>query len=410
MDYLDVYLYDRKVGVLASDGGRMSFRYSDDYVSHADAEALSFSLPIRAEAYLEEDAMPFFDNLLPDEGVRVRIAEILQVSPENTFGLLKEIGEDCAGAVSFFSQGKTPIALEQPIYRVLSDDEADDVLTHLAERPLNIGAKDFHISSAGAQDKLVASVEQGTIRLPLKGTPSTHIIKPGIERFPESVFNEFYSMKLAKACGLNTAECDILHVKGRPYYIVERFDRVKSNGMWRRLHQEDFCQLLGVDPKIKYESEGGPRLVHCFELLRRMELPAMDTIRFLEQIVFCFLIGNGDAHAKNFSVIYRDGKPELSPAYDLLSTTVYPNLTPRLAMKIDGKNNFRWITPGKFIRMGQRVGLSEKLVRTVIRKMLNRMPGAMNQVHEKDVKKNPAGIYEKIRMGIEMRMRQLNDA
>ena len=103
MEYLDVYLYDGKIGVLSSDNGRMEFRYSPAYLAQGKAEALSFSLPLRSEPYAEETIIPFFANLLPDEGVRTRIAEILQVSPENVFGLLKEIGEDCAGAVSFYT-------------------------------------------------------------------------------------------------------------------------------------------------------------------------------------------------------------------------------------------------------------------------------------------------------------------
>lgn len=409
MEYLDVYLYDRKIGLLSSDNGRMGFRYAPAYLEHGKGEALSFSLPLRSEPYPEEAIIPFFANLLPDEGVRVRIAEILQVSPDNIFGLLKEIGEDCAGAVAFYSQDKSPQAIQEPLYRKLSENEADDVLTHLSERPLNIGAEDFHISGAGAQDKLVASVQRGHVLLPLKGTPSTHIIKPGIERFPESVFNEFYCMKLAKYCGIQTAECDIITVKDRAYYSVERYDRQKAEGFWHRLHQEDFCQLMGVDPKIKYESEGGPKLVQCLELLRKMELPAADTIRFLRQIIFCFLVGNGDAHAKNFSVVYRNGKPELSPAYDLLSTAVYPNLAPKLAMKIDTEYNFRWITPGKFVRAGKKAGLTEKVVREQIREVLAKMPLALKKINEKEVVRHPAAVYEKIQSGIEARMKQLSE-
>lgn len=409
MEYLDVYLYDRKIGILSSDNGRMAFRYAPAYLEQERSEALSFSLPLRSEPYPEEAIIPFFANLLPDEGVRVRIAEILQVSPDNVFAILKEIGEDCAGAVAFYAQDKSPQTIQEPLYRKLSEDEADDVLTHLSERPLNIGAEDFHISGAGAQDKLVASIERSHILLPLMGTPSTHIIKPGINRFPESVFNEFYCMKLAKYCGIQTAECDIITVKDRAYYSVKRYDRQKVDGCWQRLHQEDFCQLLGVDPKIKYESEGGPKLVQCFELLRKMELSAMDTIRFLQQIIFCFLVGNGDAHAKNFSVVYRGGKPCLSPAYDMLSTTVYPNLAQKLAMKIDTEYNFRWITPGKFVRVGQKVGLTEKVVRRQIQEMLGKIPKALVQFNAKDAVRHPAEIYKRIQSGIEIRMKQLSE-
>lgn len=407
MDQLDVYLYDKKIGVLTSDKGRMEFHYLPTYLKEPEAEPLAFSLPIQAESYRDEAITPFFSNLLPDERVRTRIAEILGVSPENTFGLLKEIGEDCAGAVAFYTPGKTPHTLTEPCYRILSDHESDEILHHLAERPLNIGADDFHISGAGAQDKLVAVVENGRILLPLKGTPSTHIIKPGIERFPESVFNEFYCMKLAAACGIDVANCDILTIKGIPYYVTERYDRVRDGKTWRRLHQEDSCQLLGYDPKVKYESEGGPKLLQCFELLRKMEMPATDTIALLDRIVFNFLIGNGDAHAKNFSVIYHKRQPRLAPAYDLLSTTVYPDLAPRLAMKIDSEYNFRWITMGKLIRMGAKAGISERMVKMTIQKIRNRLEKILSTFTDTLSKKHPSSIYLKIQSGIKERLKQL---
>ncbi len=339
--------------------------------------------------------------------MRIRIAEILGISPENTFGLLKAIGEDCAGAVAFFVPGKTPHELSAPVYRELSNSEAAQVLSHLAERPLNIGAEDFHISGAGAQDKLVAMVENGKIFLPLGGTPSTHIIKPGIEHFPESVFNEFYCMQLAQKCGLNVAHSDILKINEIPYYVTERYDRIRQDNVWMRLHQEDFCQLLGYDPKVKYESEGGPKLLHCFELLRKMEISAADTLAFLERIIFCFLIGNGDAHAKNFSVLYVNGKPQLAPAYDLLSTTVYPRLVPKLAMKIDGEYHFRWITPGKFIRMGQKAGLTERIVKREIQKVTKQVDKNLQAFTEKMTLHYPADIYASIKSGIEDRLEQL---
>ena len=408
MPTLNVYLLGQKVGTLSSDEGQLSFRYEQEYCKLVSPEPLSFSLPVREEAFSEEAIVPFFSNLLPDEGVRVRIAEILGLSPENIFGLLQAIGEDCAGAVSLFSPDKTPTEHSHPLYRSLSEKEANDVLTHLAERPLNIGAEDFHISGAGAQDKLVACVEKGRILLPLNGTPSTHIIKPGIERFPESVFNEFFCMKLAKACGLRVAECDILEINGIPYYVVERYDREKVDGFWRRLHQEDFCQLLGVNPKLKYESEGGPSLPRCFDLMRRMELSAADTIAFLDQIIFCFLIGNGDAHAKNFSVIYRGRRAELAPAYDLLSTTVYPNLVAKLAMKIEKEYNFRWITHGKFVRMGQKVGITEKVIDLELTKLGKRITASVPKVIAQLSQKHPAEVYGKIQKGIETRLSQLS--
>ena len=407
MECLDVYLHDRKVGILSSDRGKLAFSYSAEYRQLPDAKPLAFTLPLSDAPYANGSVVSFFSNLLPDESVRIRIADFLGISPENTFGLLKEIGEDCAGAVALFSPDRKPASASEPVFTPLSEDEAHNVLSNLADRPLNVGAEDFHISGAGAQDKLVASVQKGTVFLPLKGTPSTHIIKPGISRFPESVFNELYCMKLAKACGLNTANCDILRIKGIPYYVVERYDRSKNGNIWTRLHQEDFCQLLGYEPSVKYESEGGPKLQQCFELLRNLELPASDTLEFLDRIIFIFLTGNGDAHAKNFSVIYHHGRPRLAPAYDLLSTVVYPNLSPKLAMKIDNEYSFRWITQGKFLRMGVKAGLTEKIVMKEIQKFQKKLNKLLDGFTVKMGKQYPAAVYEKIKAGIRERLQKI---
>lgn len=407
METLNVYLRGVCIGTLSSDKGRLAFTYADSYLSRPDAEVISYTMPLRAESYQGGEVVSFFSNLLPDEAVRVKIARYLGVSPGNIFALLKRIGEDCAGAVALVSPERESRIAGGDEYKVLSEGEAHEVLMSLPERPLNVGAEDFHISGAGAQDKLVACVQQGQIVLPLNGTPSTHIIKPGIPRFPESVYNEFYCMQLAKACGLNAADCEILRIMDVPYYVTSRYDREQQDGRWIRVHQEDFCQLMGYEPNVKYESEGGPRLLQCFELLREMALPAADIIEFLRRIIFIFLIGNGDAHAKNFSVLHFGKASRLAPAYDLLSTAVYPNLPAKLAMKIEGRNSLEWITRAKFLRMGIKAGLSERLVNSEIDKLLKHLEKKLDSFTQKMQGLYASPIYTEIQAGIRCRMQQL---
>lgn len=407
MDTLHVYLRGIRVGTLLSDKGRLSFVYETEYLQRPGATALAYTMPLQAEAYQGGEVVSFFSNLLPDESARVKIAQYLGVSHSNVFALLKRIGEDCAGAVAVVAPERELQAHAETEYRVLTEEEAYDVLSSLPVRPLNVGEKDFRISGAGAQDKLVACVQDGSVVLPLNGTPSTHIIKPGIERFPESVFNEFYSMRLARHCGLDAAACEILRIKDVPYYVTTRYDRLAEAGRWVRLHQEDFCQLMGYEPSVKYESEGGPRLLQCFQLLRELELPAMDIIEFLRRIIFIFLLGNGDAHAKNFSVIYRDGGPRLAPAYDLLSTAVYLALPAKLAMKIEGRSHFDWMSRGKFLRMGKKAGLSERLVNAEIDRLLNRLEKNLDSFTQKMQGLYDSPIYAEIQTGIRRRMQQL---
>ena len=406
-EQLDVYLCDRLAGVLERDGGRMSFRYLPEYLQSDSPAVVSSTLPLSDRIYEERDVMAFFSNLLPDEGVRRRIAEIVGVTPEDTFGLLREIGGDCAGAIAFWPPGKRPCRTDKPVYRELTDAEADDVLRNLGSRPLGINEDFRGISGAGAQDKLIACLRDGKIFLPLRGTPSTHIIKPEIERFPCSVQNEYFCMELSRRCGFDTAECGIVRFGQFDYYVTRRYDRADDGGIVRRLHQEDFCQLLKCRPEIKYQDQGGPSIVECVRLLRELHLPGSDVMSFVDRVVFNFLIGNGDAHGKNFSVVYRDGMPRLSPQYDLICTMVYPQIGKKMAMKFDGKFEFRWITPGKIVRTFERAGIGEKLVRDSIERQTSSIRRELPDLVDEIGAKFPSPVYHDICKGVNARIRQL---
>lgn len=408
MDALTVYLHDRPVGMLAEDGGRMSFSYSADYV-RGKGEPLSHSLPVRLEPYVHDEVEPYLSNLLPDDIVRTRIGAILQIPRENTFALLKAIGGDCAGAVAFFPEGQSPGA-NPGKYRELDDDEAARILGNLSLRPLDIGDEGFRISGAGAQDKLIACYVGGRVVLPLHGTPSSHIIKTPLLDYPDSVENEWFSMHLAAACGLKAASCEIALIGGRRHYITERYDRIVDGTRTERLHQEDFCQMLKVDPKHKYEVLGGPGIAASLSLLRDASTSAADTLEFLNRVVFNFLLGNGDAHGKNFSVIYRNGGAELSPAYDLMSTAIYPEVGRRMAMKIDGEYEFRWITRGKFLRMGEKSGISANIVEKALNRMSVRICREAPRLASSAARKWPSGCYAQIVAGIQARAAAIRSA
>lgn len=409
MEQLDVYLCNRLAGMLCrTEDGKMSFRYLADYLASPEAIPLSSTLPLSDVPFAERDIAAFFSNLLPDESVRIRIAEILKLTPEDTFGLLRLIGGDCAGAVAFYEPGRSPTLPVQPSYRQLSEDESADLLTNLANRPLGIAGDFRGISGAGAQDKLIACVSNGRISLPLNGTPSTHIIKPGIDRFPNSVFNEWFCMKLSAACGFDTADCDILRVKGNSYYVTTRYDRETTDGITTRLHQEDFCQLLKCRPEIKYQDQGGPSVVECTQILQQLRLPTSDILGFIDRVIFNFLIGNGDAHGKNFSVLYRNRRPRLAPVYDALCTTVYPAIAKKMAMKFDGKFEFRWITAGKVIRTFARADIGENVVRDSIARQIAALEKHLPRLVDRATGEHPSPIHDEIASGIRRRIRQLN--
>ena len=398
MEQLDVFLLGERVGVLESDRGKLTFHYLSEYLRRADAAAISYSLPLQSEPFDPVVTSVFFDNLLPPDVVRKRLGKILHLSRRNIFGFLEAIGGDCAGAIALYPPACTKTAdASAPTFRELSDEEASQILMDLPRRPLNIGKEDgFRISGAGAQDKLIASVKEGRIVLPLYGAPSTHIIKPPVAAYRDSVFNEFFCMRLAQKMGLPVPECGILTLKDVPYYCVTRFDRQNIDGRISRLHQEDFCQLLSVDPEKKYESEGGPTIPQCFQLIKKMRLGAAVQIDFLRRIIFNVLIGNGDAHAKNFSVLYRGKSIRLAPVYDLLCTEIYDSLAHETAMSIGGETAFAGITRGRLSKMAQECKVRPELILSLLDEMLEKITVASRKLADELNRQHPSTVYAEI--------------
>ena len=240
-------------------------------------------------------------------------------------------------------------------------------------RPLLAGETGIRLSLAGAQDKIAVRVEGDAISLPLGGAPSTHILKSAVEQFAGVVFNEAFCMRLAAATGLPAAKAEIRRVEDVEYLLVERYDRTRSQGPERvtleRLHQEDFCQALGIVSEHKYQKEGGPSLKQCFALLREVSsAPVLDLARLLDAVIFNFLVGNNDAHGKNFSLLYHGAgtaglETRLAPLYDVVSTRYYPELTQEMAMKIGGEYSSDRVSKTNFEQLAEDAGLAKPLVR-----------------------------------------------
>ena len=346
---LDVFLSERLVGRLEQDdSGSLGFSYTEAWLGDEGAVPLSISLPLRREPYRRKQCRPFFAGLLPEETSRELIAKAFGVSDKNDFALLERIGGECAGAVSLMPPGELPMA-GTASYRGLSPDELAGNMAELPRRPLLAGQDGVRLSLAGAQGKLAIAIFGGGFFLPLHGSPSTHILKPQGPHFEGLVENEFFCMRLAALAGLEVAPIEIGTAGAVRFLQVARYDRRPLDGdHLERLHQEDFCQALGIPPELKYQQEGGPNLRKCFELVRAVSsVPGPDVLRLFDAVVFNHLIGNNDAHGKNFSILHDAGAARLAPLYDLVCTQAYPELAAESAMKIgderkpgriDGKN------------------------------------------------------------------------
>jgi serine/threonine-protein kinase HipA len=178
-------------------------------------------------------------------------------------------------------------------------------------------------------------------------------------------------MTLAAAVGLPTAHVAARIVGGRSYLLVTRYDRhFDASGRAYRLHQEDFCQALGIPPERKYAAEGGPTFKAGFDLLRRATaVPAVALLGLLDAAIFNLIVGNADAHGKNFSLLYQAAGVTLAPFYDLLSTVAYPDLSPNLAMKIATRATLEEIGPATWPAFADDIRLAASFVRRRVKEL-----------------------------------------
>ena len=364
---LDVWWEGGVAGQLTqNEHGELGFAYSPEWLARENAPALSASLPKRPAPFTRRECRPFFGGLLPEEGQRDAAARALGVSRGNDFALLDRLGGDVAGALQLLPPGKAPEVFA-PGRRALPLNESGliRVLDALPLRPLLAGEAGLRLSLAGAQAKVPVVLVNGEIALPLPGQATTHILKPPMERFPATTENEAFSMRLAVAIGLDAASVEARQLRNRCFLLVQRYDRqILPDGTIGRVHQEDFCQALGVPPESKYASEGGPRLPDCFGLLRKIAArPALDILKLLDAVIFNLVLGNADAHGKNFSVLYAQDGARLAPLYDLLCTVAYPGLSPRLAMKIGKQDVLEKMDLGAWSKFAHEAAISLPLVR-----------------------------------------------
>jgi len=379
---LSVWWEDRISGCLyLGPDGETLFAYDADWLADSKAPALSFSLPKQAEPFKRSTVQAFFGGILPEEGQRTAIARALGVSADNEFRLLEYLGGEVAGALTLLPEGETPASPSDAAPKLLDDDALVQLLDHLPLRPMLAGEDGLRLSLAGAQSKLPVLLIDGQIALPAPGQPTSHILKPPISRFEGTTENEYFCMSLASAIGMDVAPVEMRSVADRSFLLVTRYDRaVGTDGSISRLHQEDFAQALGVPSHRKYASEGGPIFPDCFALLRRAATrPARDILKLLDAAIFNLIIGNADAHAKNFSLLHSSGGAiMLAPLYDLLSTVIYPNLHVKLAMKIGGKAVLEDIEPRHWERFAADAQLGAPYVRTRVGQLCNAVIAAID--------------------------------
>ncbi|HEY8720910.1 type II toxin-antitoxin system HipA family toxin [Pengzhenrongella sp.] len=401
--HLQVILYERVIGTLIQgDGGQHTFTYADPNT----ATPLSLSMPPRTQPYPHRIVEPFLEGLLPEkDDVRSTLGEKFGVSSRNPFALLEHLGLDCAGAVQFAADAQVDdvLAGKGSLERV--EPSIGARLRALRDNPASWVADNEHWSLAGAQSKFALRRTSGGWRQATGAEPTSHIFKPGVQELMSQALIEHICLRTARAVGLSAAETEYKVWDSEPAIVVTRYDRTRTpQGAFRRIHQEDICQAMSVYPRDKYESDGGPSAADVIALLRRSGDRAYrgeNMARFTDGLLFNYLIGAPDAHAKNYSIVLLGDIVRLAPLYDVASGLAYEHRhQPGLgegAMSIGGERRFGRVERRHLEAFAAATGQDAVALVDRTRELAAAIPEAMaNALEEESVRTHTAELRDRL--------------
>ena len=395
------------VGTLETIPGREEqFSYAESYLESEVAQPLSVLLPLREGPFPARQTRVFFRNLLPEGGALAAVAKTLEVKSSSYLKVLNALGSECIGALVLESADERED--DSYGYEPLSREELGRAFEAGAEGVAKL-QEEAKLSLAGAQSKMGLYVDRSSGSLPQYFLPSsgslpqyflpqgtaasTHIVKAANRRFGQLSENEYYCLRLAEAAGLSVPECYLDTIGGQPLFVIERFDRMvlpeddrrAGGGVQRvqRLHQEDFCQVLGLLPERKYE-KGGVRYAKKVRdvLYECSSDPVRDIEAFVRLLVVNAVLGNCDGHLKNLTVLRGTDWSSfaLAPVYDIASTVVYGGLDRRMAMRIGSTNKIDEVGRDDFLALAKELDVSPRMVRRLIEEVCEGVGGAASDV------------------------------
>lgn len=319
---LEILLHDRRVGTLVRlDGDRSIFTFDEAYLADEDRSTISLAYRdtyggiLNAPRAYQTKIEPFFSNLLPEGTLRDYLARRAGVKANREYPLLAQLGGDLPGAVK-----AVPVDARDASPEVREREDAGEQVRQA-----------LRFSLAGVQLKFSAlrnRSRNGGLAIPVSGTGGDWIVKLPSARHPDVPENEYAAMSLASRLGIDVPDIDLVALEtieglpegiaryGASAYAIRRFDRSEEGA----IHVEDFAQVYGVYADDKYENASYRQILSVLAI----ETDEASAAEFVRRLTYSVLIGNGDMHLKNWSLIYPDRRrPILAPAYDLLSTVAY---------------------------------------------------------------------------------------
>lgn len=396
-DLLKVFKGGVLVGVLDKGDSEpfYGFAYDESYLKMPSAMPLSLSLPLSARRYTGYEAMPFFEGLLPEGDVREAVARQFHVSAMRPMELIRVLGKDCAGDVVVLEEGDSYDLPEEAAYVPLPS-----ALEEIARYPYGAISRlraEYRLSLAGDQEKIAlfhddrAPLSEGWFA-PLAGAPSSHIIKPqATDRFPFLALNEFICMEAARAMGFDVPDTALVPGE-HPLFVIRRYDRERSEEsgdgapqMLRRVHQEDFCQAIGLTSGEKYETQKTHHAQDMAALLVGYAARPIEALgELFRRIALNYLIGNCDAHLKNYSLFLREGAAvSLAPIYDVVCTTIYDGrfggeLSRSMGIRIGDHLNIDRVTSDDFILLARDMRQPKRVAATILEELAGLLEAAFD--------------------------------
>lgn len=376
------------VGTITVDG-TTSFRYLESYLKHPDAVPLSASLPLRPAPYDEQELLPYFEGLLPEGEARAALAGELNIRLDDYVSILATCGRECIGDVLISENLTESVSGSYEQIDALSFSEL-----FLSDSTVAAQNSASRLSLAGTQTKTGLahlpglSMNEGWLK-PKGHAATTHILKTShIRDVPEI---EYLCMTSAQKCGISAATVSLIDA-ARPVLAVERFDRSvtfsENKLLVARKHQEDLAQAFGINPSLKYaEIEGGSTRAIAEFIKKQSPKPARDLAAFAQRLCFNYLIGNCDAHLKNYSLISESSSVSrdlisLAPAYDFVCTTFFERFSREMAMEFGGAKQIDDVTPESFRALANDLGITQSALRNLIKHMPGQIKTALSQCAE----------------------------
>jgi serine/threonine-protein kinase HipA len=353
VDQADVYKGGRHSATLTRTADGVEFRYLGAWIV-ATGAPVATTLPVQRTPVLRAGgALPSYVGLLP-EGRRLgALQRAVKTSADDELSLLLAVGADAIGDVQVVPVGVTPVEVPP---RIAIESISQTSFTELLSE---LGITAQRSALPGVQDKTSAAM----INLPIARAGERFILKLNpIDAYPHLVENEAFFLDAARMSGLTVPPSELVADRdGKPALLIRRFDRITVDGELWALAAEDGCQAADRPPADKYRIG----VDHTFSALAAAcDAPALAGRELIRQLVFSYLIGNGDAHAKNFSIVQDiTGEWRVSPLYDVPCSYVYGDTT--MAMSIAGRTG-QDFNARDFLALGTRLGVPERAVTHVL--------------------------------------------